>query len=210
MLPYQRRKGPMRIEQLQLFYQKGDFDSAKFESLENVEIFKSIGKSVYDAFEQFVRYPLVEFDLTTRSNMLNNLVVNSIQRNCETERFLFYPTLTSTRRSLAILDNQYILFFKKSPVSNVKTNQDDLIKNQELDKHVIFVVYTVDEFWSSVKKLELQYFSSPTVISYTFDITDYLKPGDDSIRLVQPVDDPSPIKPIIKIKENDITKRNAQ
>lgn len=200
----------MRIEQLQLFYQKGSFDSAKFESQDNVEIFESIGKGVSDAVAQFTTYPLVEFDLTTRSNMLNNLVVNSIQRTCENERFLFHPTLTSTRRSLAILDNQYIFFFKKSPVSNVKTNQDDLIKNQELDKHVIFVVYTVDEFWSSVKKLELQYFSSPTVVSYSFDISDYLTPGDDSIKLVQPVDDPNPVKPIIKIKENDIAKRNAQ
>ncbi len=196
----------MRIEQLQLFYQKGSFDSANFESNENIEVFKRIGKSISDAFEQLVSYPIIDFDSTTRSNMLNNLVVNCIQKNCEDGRFRFYPTLTNTRRSLAILNDKYILFFKKSPVSNVKTNQDDLIKNQELDKHIIFVVYSVDEFWSSIEKLELQYFSSPTNVSYTFDISEHLMQG--SIKPIQIQDEQ--VKPIIRIKENIIQKNKAQ
>lgn len=196
----------MKIEQLQLFYQKGAFDSANFESLANVEVFRRIGKSVSDAFKQFSNYPIIDFDTTTRSNMLNNLVVNSIQRNCEGERFRFYPTLTNTRRSLAILDDRYILFFKKSPVSNVKTNQDDLIKNQELDKHIIFVVYSVDDFWSSIEKLEFQYFSSPSNVSYTYDISEYLTQGE--IISFQTQDDQP--KPVIRIKESIIEKKKAQ
>ena len=181
-------------------------DSANFESHENVEVFRRIGKSVSEAFEQFGSYPIIDFDTTTRSNMLNNLVVNSIQKNCEDQRFRFYPTLTNTRRSLAILDDKYILFFKKSPFSNVKTNQDDLIKNQELNKHIIFIVYSVDDFWSSIEKSEFQYFSSPSNVSYTYDISKYLT---QQVIIPFQTQDDQP-NPVIRIKEGNIEIKKAQ
>jgi len=164
----------MRLEQLQLFEHKGSFNSIEFESPANIEIFKKIGESISSAFAEFSNYPITKLDNTTRSNILNNLVVNHINDSCSDDRFRYYSTLTNTRRSFAILDEKYILFFKKSPVSNVKTNQDDVIKKQELGKHNLFVAYHVDDFWSSISKLEFQYFSSPKSITYTYDITEYL------------------------------------
>ncbi len=198
----------MKIEQLQLFYQKGDFNSSEFESTENHVLFKKIATSVWNAFDIFSSYNITDFDNTTRSNMLNNLVGGQIQKHCEQDRFIFHPSLTNTRRCLAILDDKYILFFKKSPVSNVKTNQDDLIKNQELDKHVIFVVYTVDEFWSSLSKLEFVYFSSPNIVSYTYDITLYMTEGTS---IVLPIEEDRMKKPTVKVKvQESITSKKAQ
>lgn len=193
----------MRLEQLQLFEHKGSFNSSHFEATENIEIFKKIGQSISDAFAEFSTYSINKLDNTTRSNILNNLVVNYVNEICSDERFKYYPTLTNTRRSFAILDEQYILFFKKFPVSNVKTSQDDVIKNQELGKHNLFVAYHVDDFWSSISKLELQYFSSPIRITYTYDITEFLT--EQTVELVAE----KVATPNIQIKK-DISIREAQ
>lgn len=189
----------MTIEQLQLFQQKGNFNSAEFESDSNQIIFKKIGSCISSAISIFASYDIKDFDNTTRSNMLNNLVISNIERHCKNEKFKFFQTLTGTRRSLAILDDKFILFFKKSPVSNVKTNQDDLIKNQELDKHVIFVVYTVDEFWSSISKLEFLYYVSPESWTYSYDITSYLT---EELSLSH--EDNTSVLPDVKVKDQEI------
>jgi hypothetical protein len=106
-----------------------------------------------------------------------------------------------TRRSLAILNDKYIMFFKKSPVSNVKTNQDDMIKNQQLDKHIIFVVYTVDEFWNSISKLEFLYYVSPESWTYNYDITSYLT---DGLSIGLPLEESESVRPGVKVKEQVI------
>ena len=41
----------MKIEQLQLFYQKGDFNSSEFETTDNHVLFKKIATSVSNAFD---------------------------------------------------------------------------------------------------------------------------------------------------------------
>lgn len=181
----------MRIEQLQLFENKGTFDSDDFESLVNEEIFREIGEGVSTAFSEFSKYDITNLCNTTRSNILNDLVVSEIG-SINAQRLKYHKTLTNTRRSFAVLDEQYLLFFKKFPVSNVKTNQDDVIKNQELGKHILFLVYHVDEFWSSISKLEFQFFSSPGSVSYTFDISEYLA------------------EPVVELIEEEITKPNIQ
>lgn len=194
----------MRIEQLQLFRQKGDFDASEFESESNKQLFRKIASSVSNAFSIFSSNNITAFDNSTRANMLNNLVVYEIQKHCQQEGFQFYPSLTGTRRSLAILNDKYILFFKKSPVSNIKTNQDDMIKNQELDKHIVFLVYTVDEFWSSISKLEFLYYVSPESWTYNFDITSYLTDGFEvgsSPEIGFSQETREIVKPTIKIKE---------
>lgn len=194
----------MRLEQLQLFEYKGSFDPNRFESDVNIKIFKKIGESISNAFAEFMNYPIAKLDNTTRSNILNNLVVNHVGDSCSDNRFRFYSTLTNTRRSFAILDKQYILFFKKSPVSNIKTNQDDVIKNQELGMHNLFVVYHVDDFWSSISKLEFQYFSSPKNITYTYDITEYLV--ESGIELISE----EIIKPNVQVRKDLTIKKKSQ
>jgi len=164
----------MRLEQLRLFNDKTDFNSRDFETRENKEVFSKIASSIGVAFDAINKIDITSFDSTTRANMLNNLVVDYVEKNCKNERFSFYKSLSSTRRSFGILNNEYIFLFKKHPVSNLKTNQDELIKNQKLDKHVLFVVYNVDEFWNSISKIELQYFSSPKNMTYSYDITNLL------------------------------------
>ncbi|MEP1034402.1 hypothetical protein [Ekhidna sp.] len=181
----------MRIEQLQLFGNKGSFNSSDFESSSNDEVFRLIGQGVSNAFSDFAQYDITNLCNTTRSNILNDLVASEIGK-IESEQLIFHPKLTNTRRSFAVLEDKYILFFKKSPVSNVKTNQDDLIKNQELGKHILFIVYHVDEFWSSISTLEFQYFSSPGNVSYKYDITGYL------------------VEPVLELVEEEIVTPNVQ
>jgi len=195
----------MRIEQLQLFQKKGDFSSSEFQDDKNSRIFNDIGQSVSDAFGKFSQIDITPFDSTTRANMLNNLVVNCVNHNCDCNRFKFYDSLTNTRRSFGILDDKYIFLFKKSPISNIKTNQDDLIKNQELDMHILFVVYKIDEFWSSITGLEFQYYSSANNLIYSYDISDYLDSGKS--RLLFPTIDPTSS---IKLKKEILPKKKAE
>lgn len=193
----------MRIEQLQLFENKGSFSSNDFESLLNEEVFRMVGEKVSNAFSDFSEHDITKLCNTTRSNILNDLVASSISE-IESDRLVYHPTLTSTRRSFAVLEDRYILFFKKSPVSNVKTNQDDIIKNQELGKHILFLVYHVDEFWSSISKLEFQYFSSPGNVSYKYDISSYLT--EVAVEMVEQ----DIIAPSIQLKEKVIVPKKAQ
>jgi len=192
----------MRIEQLQIFQTKESFLSQDFESESNALVFKKIAESVSGAFNRFSSQDITDFDSTTRSNMLNNLVVRQIERDCQNERFKFIPALTNTRRSFAILNDRYILFFKKSPVSNVKTDQDDSIKNQQLDKHIIFVVYSVDDIWSSLTKLEFQYFSAPNSVSYKYDISKYLNHSEGTITI--PTNTEKEVVPSVTLKKDKI------
>jgi hypothetical protein len=196
----------MKMEQLRLFNEKGDFNSRRFESDENREMFSKLAASVDEAFNLMNNIDITSFDSTTRANMLNNLVVDCVQKNCANKQFCFYKSLSNTRRSYAIFNDEYIFLFKKYPVSNVQTNQDTLIKSQELDKHVIFVVYCVDEFWSSVSKVELQYFSSPQNMTYSYDITDLM--GTNTTRSIQTI--PNELKPNITIRKELIKTKKAE
>lgn len=195
----------MKIEQLRIFGEKGMFDSEQFETSGNSEIFAKVATSVNNGFDKFSSHQITEFDNTTRANMLNNLVVSAIQENCECERFNFIKSLTNTRRSFAILDDEFIFLFKKHPVSNLKTKQDDIIKHQELDKHVIFVVYEVDEFWSSITNIELQYFSTPTELTYTYNITNIAE-----IKKLYSISNSEEKKPTVSIKKELIEKKKAE
>ena len=125
----------------------------------NQPVFKALAQAVSTAFDQFSSYDITHFDKTCRSNMLNNLVVSMVSEVCNGDKLHFVKSLTNTRRSLCLFDDKYLLLFKKAPVSNVKTKQDDLLKNQELSKHVLILTYRVDEFWSEITRLEFQYLS---------------------------------------------------
>ena len=193
----------MTVEQLQLFQSKSSFRSELFEAEENTPIFKKIGESITEAFNEFSSFPISKLDNTTRSNILNNLVIRAIDENCSSERFEFHSSLTYTRRAFGILDDSYILFFKKFPVSNIKTNQDELIKNQQLGKHNLFVSYHIDEFWNSVTKLEIVYFSSPSNVTYSFDISEYLE------NEVLEVYNNETKVPSVKLKKDIVLKKKA-
>lgn len=161
----------MHLKQLQLFPTKESFDSNDFENPNNPEFFRNISLSVFEAFELFSKDNQFFYDKTSKSNMLNNVVAYVIKKNCSDSNFAFIESLSNTRRSFGVLDKKYVLMFKKSPVSNVRTKQDDQIKYQELNKHVLFITYEVDDFWSEIKKVEFRYYSTPKDITYIYDIT---------------------------------------
>lgn len=161
----------MHIQQLSLFNSKDSFKKGSFENSLNQPIFKQLALAVAKAFNEFSSHNITHFDKTCRSNMLNNLVVSMVSEVCDGKRLHFVKSLTNTRRSICLLDEEYLLLFKKAPVVNVKTKQDDLLKNQELNKHVLILTYKVDEFWSEITRLEFQYFSSPKHVEYTYDIS---------------------------------------
>lgn len=161
----------MQLEQLQFFPTKESFASNHFENPSDPEFFRNLSLSVFEGFELFSQDIKSYYDKTSKSNMLNNAISHAIQKNCEGSCFKFVESLSNTRRNFGILDDKYVLMFKKSPVSNIRTKQDDLIKYQELDKHVVFLTYEVDEFWSELSKVEFRYYSTPTEITYTYDIT---------------------------------------
>lgn len=193
----------MKLEQLKLFSTKKAFDSADFENSNNIDFFKSITTSVFEAFELFSNDNKSFYDSTSKSNMLNNAVAFAIKKNCSDEKFEFVESLSNTRRSLGILDDKYVLMFKKTPVSNVKTKQDDKIKYQKLNKHIVFLTYEVDKFWSEIKKVEFRYYSTPTDITYIYDVTNLIDPP--KTKLFTPMEG----IPEIEIKENAKTKKRT-
>jgi hypothetical protein len=94
--------------------------------------------------------------------------------------------------------------FKKSPVCNVKTNQDDLIKYQELDKHVLFLTYEVDDFWNEIKKVEFRYYTTPKDVIYTYDVTNIQESK------VKEMITPTNEQPVVLIKKTANTRKKAQ
>jgi len=140
--------------------------------------------------------------------MLNNLVVRIIAEKCANDRFFMVDSLTNTRRKIGILDDEYILLFKKSPVANVKTKQDDLLKYQEVDKHVLILTYKVDEFWSEITRLEFKYFKSPKNVTYTYDITDLM--GDNTDSMGDNTHNPIKLAPFIQPKVSIKKDKNSE
>lgn len=194
----------MTITQLQLFPEKGSFDSKDFERPSNPFFFHEMATSVYEGFDLFLESNQYFFDKTSKSNMLNNAIVHKIEQNCTHDSFNFVPSLSNTRRSIGIMDDKYVLMFKKLPVSNVRTHQDDLIKYQNLDKHVLFLTYDVDEYWSEIRKIEFRYYSSPKDIIYTFDITD-----ERDSRIME-LKAPEAVSPLVTVKKSAKTRKKAQ
>ncbi len=193
----------MTIEQLSMFPSKDSFDSTSFVSECNKAMFIKIYEGVLDAWEAFSSHNIEDFDNTTKANMLNNLVVNRVSLYCSDERFVI-NTLTKTRRKFGLLDNKYLILFKKYPVSNLNTHQDELIKTQSLDKHVIFLVYNVDNFWNSIDKIEHHYYTSQDTLIYSYSISDLVSANND-------VQENNSIesKPSVKIKK-ELQKEIAQ
>ena len=193
----------MNIEQLQLFPTKTSFNSVDFETPNNPNFFKKISSSVFEGFELFVKDNRHFYDKTSKSNMLNNAIAFAIDKNCSSSNFNFIQSLSNTRRSIGVLDNKYVLMFKKSPVSNVKTYQDDLIKYQKLDKHVLFLTYEVDDFWSEIKKVEFRYYATPKDVIYTYNLTNIHQSK------VKEIVAPANEEPMVTIKKTANTRKKA-
>ena len=194
----------MNIEQLQFFPTKNSFNSLDFETPSNPYFFKQITASIFEGFDLFVKDNRHFYDKTSKSNMLNNAIAFAIEKNCSNSSFNFIHSLSNTRRSIGILDSKYIILFKKSPVSNVRTNQDNLIKYQELDKHVLFLTYEVDDFWSEIKKVEFRYYSTPKDVIYTYDVTNVRQTK------VKEMVASATEQPLVKIKKTANTRKKAQ
>ena len=193
----------MHIEQLQLFQTKESFDSTDFKNTSDPDFFRNITLSVFEGFDLFSIDNKPYYDKTCKSNMLNNAVAFSIKKNCLSSSFKYIESLSNTRRSFGILENKYVLMFKKLPVSNIRTKQDDQIKNQELSKHVVFLTYQVDEFWSEITKVEFRYYSTPKNISYIYDVTNLV--NTPTKRIVVSMEE----IPSIGVKEGAKRKRKA-
>jgi hypothetical protein len=198
----------MQIQQLTLFSDKDSFNYERFESTVSLENFVKLSESVHEAFyDKFSKIDITAFDSTTRANMLNNLVLKTVQSNCSSYDFRFVQSLTNTRRSFCILSGEYLLFFKKHPISNLKTTQDDLIKTQSLDKHVIFLVYTVDMFWSAIKSIKLQYIENYEYVVYEKDITNLVQSTYLPINITSNTISSASQQINVKVKEELINKK---
>ena len=142
----------MRIEQLGLFRSKEDFNSNDLESESNQIFFKQLGLSVAKGFNNFSQQNIINYDSSTKAAMLNNDITKEIEKNCTFHGFNFVQSLSNTKRCLGILNSKYVVLFKKSPVSNIKTKQNDLIK---------------------IEKLEIIYFHGKKII-YSLNLSNYL------------------------------------
>ena len=200
----------MNIEQLSIFSEKAAFNKDDFEHKGNMEAFRSLAVAVTKAFDKFTEHDITFFDATCRSTMLNCFVVAMVEEMCSSDQLKFVKSLTNTRRGFGLLNNEYIILFKKYPVTNAKTKQDDLLKNQQVSKHVLILTWKVDEFWSEISKIEFQYLSTPNLVTYTYDITHLL---DQNVEIVEGTDPSpsSPSTPQIGLKKalKDQEKRNS-
>lgn len=182
-----------------LFPTKDSFDSTDFERFDDQ--FKILANCIQRALDNMNSDNLLlGLTNTTKSNILHDKVIQEIEDNQEhLPDIKVFKSNNRSKRSFLLLDDKYILFCKKFPVSNINTKRDLDIKNQNLDKHVLFLTYIVDDFWNSIERVKFQYFINKTTVNYSYDIdttsgVNFTSPmtNDDSLNLTG----------VVKLKDN--------
>ncbi len=185
------------INQLSLFELKGDFDTQDFEKPVNLLSFNDLIKAIHIGFQRFKEDDRNCYGPTTKANMLNCQIWDSIKVGCINANFKVFDTMDKVRRHYAILNSKYVILLKKDPVSNIRTKNDDKIKFQELEQHVVTLTYTIDKYWSHVKSVDFRYYSSPNCVTYTFSLNNL-----EVIKEVPFTKREDNILPKVKLKEN--------
>lgn len=100
------------------------------------------------------------------SHCLHEDVFNAIKDELSTqmheEHFYFTSNISGNER-LLFKYKDYVFIIKLADRTQNKTKQENRIRNQELDCHIISIVYTLDLFRENIKTLSLQYIKGKTV-----------------------------------------------
>lgn len=140
--------------------------------------------------------------MSVMSHCLHEDIYNAIQEELSlqlpSEHFVFSSNVYGNER-LYFIYKDYIFIVKLADSTQNSTKQESKIRNQELDHHVISIVYTLNAFRDRISTLRLQLKGKTIVwqhsipVEYNVDNTDY---NFDEVTIV-------PQKPKLKTTNKD-------
>lgn len=185
--------------QNQLFKTKGDFDPEQFinEVLADTSFEDCIRMGILSGFSKSQnKFSDGSNSLSLFSHCLHEDVYNSIVENL---LFVFpydeitYTTSTSGNERLFIFYKGYQFIVKLEDRTQNKTKQEELIRNQSMDYHIISIVYSLNETRTNIRSISLQYIKGKEAL-WVYDISiDNAQLVVDSV-----VPEISPVFPTIK------------
>lgn len=155
----------MAIEMLQcrLFAAESDFSSESFVKsvLEGSEFEECVRNGViYGLQKTQDKFLSGDNSLSVMSHCLHediyNCIRNEFAAHMQYEDFYFVPNISGNER-LYFSYKGYIFIIKLADSTQNKTRQEEKIRKQELENHVISIVYSLDKFRESITSLSLQY-----------------------------------------------------
>lgn len=157
------------IIQYSMFPTEHDFSSDKFKA-----------SVLSDKFEECLRVGVTsglsktqekfregDNSMSVMSHCLHEDIYNAIKYELSTqmplEHFAFTSGMSGNER-LFFEYQGYVFIVKLADSTQNKTKQEAKIRNQELGRHVISIVYTLDAFRENINTLSLQYIKGQTII----------------------------------------------
>ena len=92
-----------------------------------------------------------------------NAIKNELSAQMAADSFTFTSNLSGNER-LFFEYQGYVFIVKLADSTQNKTKQESKIRNQELGRHVISIVYTLDSFRENINTLSLQYIKGQTIV----------------------------------------------
>lgn len=190
----------MKIFQQNLFEEsKGAFNPQHFERmLENTEIEECISEAILEACRTVQDSNIFcHLSLKTQSVSISEVAMNLIQEKLA-ERHIdvdFHFDKEGNVRSYFIIGG-YIFILHKDELLDNNTKQGRRVMNQQLDKHIITIIYKLNELRSDVIKIALQYWQGN---SFVYQKT--LATGENNISIMKVITEIEPVAPErIKLK----------
>lgn len=142
--------------------EKGEFNPEDFENIISNGILEFIQDGFITANEKIAKMDFEYFDKTTIANVVNNIVTGVIFDLFDNSNGI--TKLKIDRRRSILLDEKYLLIFKKTPVSNNETGFSKEVKNQSVPNHILTIAYTLDEFYSTIRSANIEYRIADNII----------------------------------------------
>ena len=92
-----------------------------------------------------------------------NAIKNELSAQMAADSFTFTSSISGNER-LFFEYQGYVFIVKLADSTQNNTKQESKIRNQELGRHVISIVYTLDTFRENINTLSLQYIKGQTIV----------------------------------------------
>lgn len=161
----------MAIEMVQysMFPTEHDFNSDKFKAVVLNELFEECLRTgvTTGLSKTHKKFHEGTNSMSVMSHCLHEDIYNAIKNELSTQMPLEHFTFTSNvsgNERLFFEYQGYKFIIKLANSTPNRTIQEAKIRNQELDCHVISIVYTLDAFKENINTLSLQYIKGQTTV----------------------------------------------
>ena len=153
----------IEILQCRLFSVESDFNSDSFVKsvIEGTRFEECVRNGVMEGLQNTrVKFQGGENSLSVMSHCLHediyNCIKNELLEHMQHDDFHFIPNISGNER-LYFSYKGYIFIIRLADSTQNKTRQEERIRKQECESHVISIVYSLDQLRESICSLSLQY-----------------------------------------------------